>query len=145
MTKVKYETFKNMAQLRELWMTCSQVVQNSSVTSTGDSLESCKIIRSNSKEALKRPHNLSLTFIHTYIYKYNFINIDENESWWHLSNSCSRRCHSLSYVEIHYEISSDRFIKGTVWRYTQSGLASSVSVSPSGSLTRMVAASGEPP
>lgn len=66
--------------MNDLFSSHRKVVQNSSVTSTGDSLESCKIIRSNSKEALKRPHNLSLTFIHTYIYKYNFINIDENES-----------------------------------------------------------------
>lgn len=85
-----------MVQLRESWMTCSwshrKVV--SKLVSYVDSLESCKIIRSNGKEVLKRPRNLfvSHTYIHVYI---NTIlstaieNIDENESWWH---SCSRSC-----------------------------------------------------
>lgn len=154
---VKYDestkSLKNMVQLRESWMTCSwshrKVV--SKLISYVDSLESCKIIRSNGKEALKRPRNLfvSHTYIHVYIntiLSTTIENIDENESWWHSFPIVVHVvAHSLSYVEIHYEISSDSFVKGTVWRYTQSGLASSVSVSLSGSLTRMVAASGEPP
>lgn len=149
---VKYDestkSLKNMVQLRESWMTCSwsQWKVVSKLVSYVDSLESCKIIRSNGKEALKRPRNL---FSHIYIntiLSTTIENIDENESWWHSFPIVVHVvAHSLSYVEIHYEISSESFVKGTVWRYTQSGLASSVSVSPSGSLTRMVAASGEPP
>lgn len=89
-----------MAQLRELWMSCWQITgklfKSRQLWRLGDSLESCKIIRSNSKESLKRQfRNLSCFVSHTHnvhIYIYTIL-------------STSMRTNPIRRIVVHVDVS----------------------------------------